>query len=723
MSEVPLDRIIEFETAQRRLKAGQLVVSEERAGLDDRVRSLGRENLRVRALLCIERDRVEEGLQNIYNHVIEIPLQRIEDIEMGQRELEARSLIASKERASLLKQIHRFRYYDMMRFRRLNTFTARHLARAANALEAKNESQNCSDGDNGNKGNRNGENGDGEIGNGVNGNLNENNRGTSHIFQELTMMCTKMVLEEEDRVKKFIGGLHDNIQGNVIATKPIRLQDAIRIANNLMDQKLKGYAVKNAKNKRRLEVNERDNRRQQPPFKRQNVRGQNVARAYTDSNNEKREYVGPLPYCNKSDRSISKTNTVLRGYTLRLLGHPFNINLMPVELGSFDVIISMDSLANHHAEFQVMPFGLTNAPEVFMDLMNRVCKPYLDKFVIVFIDDILIYYKSEEEHAKHLKLYFELLKKEELYAKFSKCEFWLSKIQFLGDVIDSEGIHVGPAKIESIKDWASPKTPTKFINFLVLPAITDDLWKARKEENYRIEDLCGMIKNLEPRTDETLCMSNRSWIPCSSDLRTLIMHESHKSKYLIHPGLDKMYQDIKKLYWLPNMKAKIATYVIWKWENITMDFVTKLPKTSAGQDTIWEVVSRHGVSVSIIFDQDSKFTSHSWQSLNKALEKIIQIKKCIQVARDRQKSYADRRRKPLEFQARNKINDKLSFIEEPVKIMDQEVKRLKQSRIPIVKVHWNLKRGPEFTWEREDQMKKKYPRRFANPTSTSKVTS
>ncbi|GKC75811.1 reverse transcriptase domain-containing protein, partial [Tanacetum coccineum] len=253
-------------------------------------------------------------------------------------------------------------------------------------------------------------------------------------FQELTMMCTKMVPEEEDRVEKFIGGLLDNIQGNVIAAEPTRLQDAVRIANNLMDQKLKGYAMKNAENKRRLEVNQRDNRGQQPPFKRQNVGGQNVARAYTAGNNEKKGYVGPLPYCSKcklhhegpctmkcrkcnkvglmtrdcknavdghyrnecpklknhnygnkagkkteearekayvlgggeanphsnvvtdvsyavelADGRISETNTVLRGCTLGLLGHPFNIDLMPVELGSFDVIIGMDWLANHHA--------------------------------------------------------------------------------------------------------------------------------------------------------------------------------------------------------------------------------------------------------------------------------------------------------------------------------------------------------------------------------------
>ncbi|GJW19336.1 putative reverse transcriptase domain-containing protein [Tanacetum coccineum] len=148
--------------------------------------------------------------------------------------------------------------------------------------------------------------------------------------------------------------------------------------------------------------------------------------------------------------------------------------------------------------------------------------------------------------------------------------------------------------------------------------------EAQKPENLKNEDVGGMIRKdipkekLEPRADGTLCLNGRSWLPCYGDLRTVIMHESHKSKYSIHPGSDKMYQDMKKLYWWPNMKADIATYVSkcltcarvkaehqrpssllvqpeipqWKWDNITMDFVTKLPKSSQGYDTIWVIVDR-----------------------------------------------------------------------------------------------------------------------------------
>ncbi|GKD78330.1 putative reverse transcriptase domain-containing protein, partial [Tanacetum coccineum] len=341
-----------------------------------------------------------------------------------------------------------------------------------------------------------------------------------------------------------------------------------------------------------------------------------------------------------------------------------------------------------------MSFGLTNALAVFMDLMNRVCKPYLDRFVIVFIDDIMIYSKSRKEHEWHLKLILKLLKEEELYAKFLKCKFWLSKVQFLGHVIDSEGIHVDPTKTESIK--------------LNLPSqILSAQSEARKEENFITEDMHGMINKLEPRVDKALCLNNRSWIPCYGDLRTLIMHESYKSKYSIHPGSDKMYQDLKKLILL--VQPEIPQ---WTWQNIMMEFVTKFLKMATGQDTIWVIVdhfikSAHflpmgeddtlekltrqylkeslhkalgtRLDMSIAYhpqtDGQSKRTIQTLEDIIKAepfealygrkcrspicwaevgdsqltglkiihekTEKIVQIKSRIQAARDRQKSYAD----------------------------------------------------------------------------------
>nr|GEU62407.1 putative reverse transcriptase domain-containing protein [Tanacetum cinerariifolium] len=121
-----------------------------------------------------------------------------------------------------------------------------------------------------------------------------------------------------------------------------------------------------------------------------------------------------------------------------------------------------------HYEFQVMTFGLTNAPAVFMDLMNHVCKPYMDKLVILFIDDILIYFCNKKEHANHLRIILELLRNDKLYAKFSKCDFWISVVQFLGYIIDNQGLHVDPANIKAVKNWASPTTPTKIRQFLGL---------------------------------------------------------------------------------------------------------------------------------------------------------------------------------------------------------------------------------------------------------------
>nr|GEX22913.1 putative reverse transcriptase domain-containing protein [Tanacetum cinerariifolium] len=146
-----------------------------------------------------------------------------------------------------------------------------------------------------------------------------------------------------------------------------------------------------------------------------------------------------------------------------------------------------------HYEFQVMPFGLTNAPAVFMNIMNRVCKPYLDKFVLVFIDDILIYSHNKEEHANHLRIILELLRKEKLYAKFSKCNLWISVVQFLGHIIDNQGLHVDTAKIEAAKNWASPTTPIEIHQFLGLASYYQRF----------IKDFSNIAKSLIELTQKT----------------------------------------------------------------------------------------------------------------------------------------------------------------------------------------------------------------------------
>ncbi|GKD39132.1 putative reverse transcriptase domain-containing protein, partial [Tanacetum coccineum] len=481
-----------------------------------------------------------------------------------------------------------------------------------------------------------------------------------------------------------------------------------------------------------------------------------------------------------ADGRIIGLNTILRGCTLNILNHPFNIDLMPVELGSFDAIIGMDWLVKYHAiivcaeKIVCIPWGnetlivhddgssrghearlhiisysktqqymlkgclvflahvttkevedkskkrrledvaiVQDFPKVFPEDLPGLPPTRQVEFRIALVHDAAPVARApyrlspsemkelseqlkelsdkgfirpssspwraanKQEHKEHLKLILELHKKEELYAKIFKCEFWIPKVQFPGHVINSQGIHVDPAKIESIKDWASPKSPTEIRQFLGLAGApilalserskdfivycdasikglgavlmqrekviayasrqlkiheknytTHDLelgkelnmrqhrWlellsdydceiryhlgkanvvadalsrkqgdqplrvralrvralvmtigldlpkqileaqiEAQKPENIKNENVGGMIRKdipkekLEPRADGTLCLNVRSWLPCYGDLRTVIMHESYKSKYSIHPGSEKMYQDTKKLYW------------------------------------------------------------------------------------------------------------------------------------------------------------------------------
>ncbi|GJZ48094.1 putative reverse transcriptase domain-containing protein [Tanacetum coccineum] len=815
-----------------------------------------------------------------------------------------------------------------------------------------------------------------------------------------------------------------------------------------------------------------------------------------------------------ADENLVRTNTVIQGCTLTLLNQPFEIDLMPIKLGSFDVVIGMDWLSKYHAriicdekvvhipikgetliiraqvmekksdekrledipvvrEFpEVFPEDLPGLPpvlqiEVLSDQVLRLgehlsylskrrqsseCSSVYSKINLrsgyhqlrVRDEDIpKTAFRTRYEHYEFQVMSFGLTNAPavfmDLINRFSKCDFWISIVQFLGHLIDSQGIHVDPAKIETVKNWTSLITPTEIRQFLGLAGYyqrfikdfskiakslteltqknkkyiwgenqeldfqllkqkpceapilallegnddfvvycdashqglgavlmqrekviayasrqlkpneenytTHDLklgavhildqkelnmrqhrWlelltdydceiryhpgkanvvadvlrrkeriKPLREENIKAENLRGMDKAFEIRPDGSRCIKNRSWLPLFGNLRDLIMHESHKSKYSIHPGSDKLYQDLKKLYWWPNMKVIIAEYVgkcltcsrvkvecqkpsgllvqpeipMWKWERITMDFVTKLPKTSNGHDTIWVIIDRLTKSAHFIPTRETesmKTLTRIWKSLQNALgtqldmctayhpetdgksertiqtledmlracvidfgkewekhlrlvefsynnsyhasikpalfealygrkcrspvcwakvrdvqltgpeiihettEKIVQIRQRLQAARDRQRSYANVRQNPLEFQLGDRVmlkvsprkgvirfgkqgklnpryigpfkilkriglvayklelpedlnnvhntfhvsnlkkclsdeslvipmkelrlDDKLNFVKVPVEIMDREVKQLKQSRIPIVKVRWNSKRGP-----------------------------
>nr|GEX86449.1 hypothetical protein [Tanacetum cinerariifolium] len=312
---------------------------------------------------------------------------------------------------------------------------------------------------------------------------------TEH-YQELTLICTKFVANETEKIDKYVSGLPDNIYGSVKASKPKTLDETIdglpdniygsvkaskpktldetiELANNMMEQKLHTYAKRQTNNKRKANDSFRNNHgHQQQPLKRQNV-----AKIYNMGTGEKKPYSGNLPKCTKCHfhhngpctQKCHKCNKV--GHFSRDCRSSGNANVANAhwnnganskgngcfECGApgyfnrdYPKLKNKDGRNCKCTRMGVMPFGLTNAPEVFMELMNRVYKPYLDRFVIAFIDDILIYSKAKKEHEEHLKKIIQLLKEEEL------------------------GIYVDPAKIESIKDWASPKTPTEIRQFLGL---------------------------------------------------------------------------------------------------------------------------------------------------------------------------------------------------------------------------------------------------------------
>nr|GEV16999.1 putative reverse transcriptase domain-containing protein [Tanacetum cinerariifolium] len=723
-------------------------------------------------------------------------------------------------------------------------------------------------------------------------------------FNELALLCPNVVPNEKKKVELYIKGLPEIIKGEKMSSRPVTLNEAVRMAHALIEQKIHSKNERIAEGANQTEVAPKCNRCGRCHFhqcpsrcenfgkighKAKDCRGKNVApsapiqpnivcyscgeRGHKSSecpkkanqrggNVQGQAYVirdaehnqGPnvvtgtfllnnryatMLFDSGADKSfvdikfshlidikpvklnssyeveladgkVVSTNSILRGCTLNLLDHLFDIDLMLIELGTFDIIVGMDSLVERdalivcgrrevhmpyrnkmlavksdsgisrlkviscikarkyiergsqlflvqvtkiestkkqlqdvpvicnfpevfpndllgippprqvefkielipgaapglsvyskidlrsdyyqlriregdipitafwtrygHFEFQVMPFGLTNASTVFMDLMNRVCKPYLDKFVIVFIDDILIYSKNKEDLEEHLKTILELLKNDNLYAKFSKCDFWLESVHFLGHVIDSDGVHVDPAKKE---------LNMRQRRWIELLSDYDCEIRYHTGKGNVVADALSR-KDREPLRVRSLVMTVHTNLPekiLEAQIEAM-KEENHKSKYSIDPGSDKMYQDLKKLYWWPNMKADSATFIskcltcakvkaehqkpsdllqqpeiiVWKWEKITMDFVSGFPRTPCGYNSIWvivdcltksahflpmkktnsieklaqlylnEIVCRHGVTMSIISDRDSRFTSRFWETLQKALGTQLKFK-------------------------------------------------------------------------------------------------
>ncbi|GJQ98262.1 putative reverse transcriptase domain-containing protein [Tanacetum coccineum] len=917
---------------------------------------------------------------------------------------------------------------------------------------------------------------------------------TEH-FQELTLLCTKFVANETEKVDKYISGLPDNIYGNIKSVRPKTLDETIELANHLMDQKLRTYAERQSDNKRKADDSSRNNHgHQQQPFKRQNV-----AKVYNMGTGEKKPYRGSLPKCTKchfyhnvpctqkchkcnkvghfardcrssgntnvantqkgngatpkgngcfeceapghfkrycpklnnkdggngnaqgwvyavgnaekrgnasgnpdsnvvtgtfllnnhyasilfdtgADRSfissafsslidiahtplqnsydvelvdgkIVGVDTIMRGCTLNFLNHPSNIDLMPVELGSFDVIIGMDWLRRCHAvivcdeKLVRMPYGNETLifcsnesndggesrltiiscskaqeymakeyfPEVFpedlpglpptrpvefqIDLilgaapiarapyrlapseMKELSKQLQELFDKGFIrpnsspwgaalQGSSIYSKidlrsgyhqlrvreqdipkmafrtryghyefqvmpfeltnapaDKKEHEEHLKAILELLKKEKLYAKFSKClagyyrrfiegfskiaksmtkltqkgikfdwgekeenAFQLIKQKLcsapilalpegsedfvvycdashkgLGVILDQKELNMRqrrwlellsdydcdiryhPGKANVVADALSHKERIEPLRVRALVmTIGLDLPKrileahieALKPKNLENEDVGGMIRKdipkekLEPHSDGTLCLNGRSWLPCYGDLRSVIMHESHKSKYSIHPGSERMYKDEKSYFCGPKqLKADIANISAQDRQKSYADLKQKLMEFEVGDRVMLKVSPWKGV---VHFGKRSKLNPR-YVGPFKVLAKVGKVAYRLELPQEfsrvhhtfhvsnLKKCYAD---EPLVMPLEGiHVDDKLQFVEEPVEIMEREIKRLKRSRIPLVKVHWNSRRGHEFTWEREDSFKQKYPQLFINQASSSTTRS
>nr|GEW45791.1 hypothetical protein [Tanacetum cinerariifolium] len=319
-------------------------------------------------------------------------------------------------------------------------------------------------------------------------------------FNELALMCRRVVEPERVKVDAYIRGLTDNIKRKVTSSKPANLSEAVRMAHKLMDQKAQVGDERILEGKKRKWEN----------FQNGNSSGVLWIldlRSILDINPVK---IGASYEVELADGRVVSMNTILKGCTFNLVNHVFETDLMPIELGTFDIIIGMDWLVKHDTvivcgeRVVYIPYGNKmlivksdkgmSRLKVISSIKARVAPiacasyrlaPSKMKELSVQLQELLekgfIRPSSSEEHEKHLKIILELLKNERLYAKFSKCDFWLDSVQFMGHVIDRSGVNVDPAKIEAIKSWAALTTPTEVRQFLGLAGVAEKKGKEKDE--------------------------------------------------------------------------------------------------------------------------------------------------------------------------------------------------------------------------------------------------
>nr|GEU37443.1 hypothetical protein [Tanacetum cinerariifolium] len=671
-----------------------------------------------------------------------------------------------------------------------------------------------------------------------------------------------------------------------LALMPIKLHDAINLARKLVEQAVQGKAARvNESNKRKWEEHQKNhpnnnnpnnhNRNNNNQHHQQNRR-QETSKAYAATLAEGRGYNGNLPWCHKCKAHHQQSPYPPKCSRCNKLGHqekdcrvripatgaersfvsieftPF-INISPVALNaSYEVELADGKIADEKRLDDIRT--VRDFPEVFLDdlieLSNQLKELHEKGFIRTSHSPYgtHVLFVKKKDGALRMCIDYKELNKLTIKNRYPLLRIDDLFDQLQGHVVNWDGIHVDPSKVESVKNWKTPESPTEIRSFLRLTGYYRRFIKNfskiakpltlltqknkayvrgdKEEEAFRIlkEKLCDapmLALPNGPNDFVVYCDALNQGFGCvlmqrgkviAYALRQLKIHEKNYMTHdleLVHPSADKMYYDLRDLYWWPGMKRGIDEYVSkcltcskikaehqkplgllqqpeilkWKLEKIAVDLVIRLPRSSSGYDTILvivdrltksahflpiredfkiekltriyinEIVERHRVPVSIISDHDGRFSSHFWRALQKALgesqligpefvqettEKIMQIKERLKKALSRQKSYADKRRKPLEFKVEDRVLLKVAYrvklpqelscihnvfhvsnVKKCLADSDLQVKKLKRSWIPIVKVRWDSQRGAEFTWEREDQLKAKYPHIFATSLSVA----